>query len=143
MSEHEEYKKPTIEWNSNYQSDPEDSVFVSTEQHMDRLIAVSNIRHQTRERSKSEGNDMCDTLSDSESIESFDNNFSGNETDRSVRSLLKQWFDPLEKPLKIHELEKLRDDLISHLNEINNSIKTLKKFPVPPVIRCNETILKF
>ena len=128
MSEHEEYKNLQSNGIATIRVILKIQFFVSTEQHMDRLIAVSNIRHQTRERSKSEGNDMCDTLSDSESIESFDNNFSGNETDRSVRSLLKQWFDPLEKPLKIHELEKLRDDLIGHLNEINNSIKTLKKF---------------
>ena len=52
----------------------------------------------------------------------------GNEEQRNILSLLEQWVDPLKKPLELNELEKLRDDLIHTLNEVNKNIKTLKNF---------------
>ena len=50
------------------------------------------------------------------------------EEQRNILSLLEQWVDPLKKPLKLDELEKLRDNLIHTLNEVNKDIKNLTMF---------------
>lgn len=52
----------------------------------------------------------------------------GSEEQRNILSLLEQWVDPLKKPLKLDELEKLRDNLIHTLNEVNKDIKNLTMF---------------
>ncbi len=108
---------------SNYQSDPEQPDYISPQQEIDRMIARSKMR-TNQKNPISEEHESSESSIDEEPGHPNNLRFL-KECDSSFRFLLDKWFDD-EVPLEFKELEKLRDDLVHTLGEVQQCVMNWK-----------------
>lgn len=118
-------KKSKIDLDSNYQSDPEQPDYISPQQEIDRMSARSEMLANQR-IFFNEKDESSESSSDEEPGHPNNLRFL-KECDSSFRFLLDKWFDD-KVPLEFKELEKLRDDLVHTLGEVQQSVMNWKLY---------------
>ena len=98
---------------ANYHSDPDDPDYISPEKEIDLMNKEADLS-------------FLETIDTRENSESSEDEID-NEDKWSFRYLLENWLE-IKRPLKLEELEKLRDDLIHHLSQVQHTVKNWKRY---------------